>query len=176
MKNNGIETYIREHRKAFDVETPSDQVWSRIEAALDSDKTKKPRSFTLWLGIAASLFVVISVAFLYSSRKADRQLDIADINAVYARKEMRFASLIEEKRDSLQGFAKRDPVLYARFCDDLNKLDGEYERLKFELQNSPNQKVVVKAMVKNLELQLQVIKQQLSIFNEVKRYKEENRI
>ncbi|MNR06997.1 hypothetical protein D3C85_1230970 [compost metagenome] len=89
---------------------------------------------------------------------------------------MKFASLIEEKKDSLQVYAKKNPVLYARFSEDLNKLDQDYEHLKEELQNSPNQKVVVKAMVKNLELQLQVINQQLSIINEVNQYKEENQI
>lgn len=176
MKNQGIETYIKEHKKEFDLKMPSDQLWSRIDAALTKEKIKRPYRVTFWLGITASLMVLMAFVFVYSNRKRDKDLNIADINPVYAQKEQRFASLIEEKKDSLQVYAKKNPVLYAHFSADLNKLGSDYERLKKELQNSPNQKVVVKAMVKNLELQLQVINQQLSIINEVNQYKEENRI
>jgi len=176
MKNQGIETYIKEHKKEFDLKEPSDQLWNRIDAALTKEKKKQPFRMTFWFGIAASLMVLMAFVFIYSNRKQDKDLNIADINPVYAQKERRFASLIEEKKDSLQVYAKKNPELYAHFSADLNKLGSDYERLKKELQNSPNQKVVVKAMVKNLELQLQVINQQLSIINEVNQYKEENRI
>lgn len=176
MKNNGIEAYIKEHKKEFDLKMPSDQLWSRIDAALAKEKVKKPSRLIFWLGVAASLMVLMTFVFVYNNRKRDRSLNLADINPVYAQKEERFASLIEEKKDSLQVYAKKNPVLYAHFSADLNKLGNDYERLKKELQSSPNQKVVVKAMVKNLELQLQVINQQLSIINEVNQYKEENQI
>lgn len=176
MKNKGFEAYIKENKKEFDLKMPSDQLWSRIDAALAKEKTKKTSRAIFWLGVAASLMVLMAFVFIYSNRKYDKDLNIADINPVYAQKEQRFASLIEEKKDSLQVYAKKNPVLYAHFSADLNKLGSDYERLKKELQNSPNQKVVVKAMVKNLELQLQVINQQLSIINEVNQYKEENQI
>ncbi len=176
MKNNGIEAYIKEHKKEFDLKMPSDQLWSRIDAALAKEKVKKPSRLIFWLGVAASLMVLMTFVFVYNNRKRDRSLNLADINPVYAQKEERFASLIEEKKDSLQVYAKKNPVLYAHFSADLSKLGNDYERLKTELQSSPNQKVVVKAMVKNLELQLQVINQQLSIINEVNQYKEENQI
>jgi uncharacterized protein YqiB (DUF1249 family) len=55
-------------------------------------------------------------------------------------------------------------------------MDADYQKLKKELADSPNQKLVVRAMVKNLELQLQVITQQLMIINQVNQYKKENQI
>jgi hypothetical protein len=55
-------------------------------------------------------------------------------------------------------------------------LDAEYEKLKLELQKTPNQLFVVKAMVKNREMQLQVLKQQLTIINQVNQYKKESSI
>jgi hypothetical protein len=55
-------------------------------------------------------------------------------------------------------------------------LDTDYDRLKQELQNSPNPRLIVRAMVKNLELQLEVINQQLSIIYQVEEFKKENRI
>lgn len=177
MRNKGIDAFIKENRKEFDVEMPSDQLWDRIDAALAKEKnSKRLTGLTLWLGVAASLLILMTVTFIYSKRKTDTDLDIVDINPAYAQKESHFASLIEVKKDSLQIYAKRNPELYAHFSADLNKLDGAYEKLKKELQNSPNQRAVVQAMVKNLELQLQVINQQLSIINDVNRYKEENQI
>lgn len=176
MKNKSLEEYIKAHKKDFDVNGPSDQLWGRIDTALNKEKIKKPFRMQLWLGIAASLVVIMTLIFISISHNSNKQLEIADINPGYAKKELRFASLIEEKRDSLDVYATKNPVLYARFTSDLNKLGQDYERLKKELQCSPNQKLVVKAMVKNLELQLQVISQQLSIINEVDQYKTENQI
>ncbi|WP_316840911.1 hypothetical protein [Pedobacter gandavensis] len=177
MNKRSIEEYIKENKKEFDFKTPSDQLWARIDAGLDKAQVKKKSGMPFWFGIAASLMLIMTVTFIYTYRKGNRQeLEIADINPVYGKKEMKFASQIEEKKDSLQVYAKKNPVLYAKFSADLNQLDGDYEKMKKELQNSPNQEVVVRAMVKNLELQLQVINQQLSIINEVNQYKEENQI
>lgn len=171
-----LEEYIREHRKSFDVGTPSDQLWSKIETALDKEKVKKPLRVPLWFAIAASLTVVMTITFIYTYRDKQAGVDIADVNPVYAQKEMKFASLIEQKKDSLMVYAQENPNLYNEFSSDLQKLGEDYENLKKQLQNSPNQKLVVRAMVKNLELQLQVINQQLSIINEVSQYKKENKI
>lgn len=173
-----LEEYIKEHKKAFDTGSPSEQLWSRIEAGLDQEKIKKPSRVPFWLGIAASLTVIMTTIFIYTYRSpaAKAELEIADINPVYAKKEMKFASLIEEKKDSLEVFAKKNPELYAQFSTDLSQLGKNYEALKKELKNSPNQKAVVKAMVKNLELQLQVINQQLTIISEVDEYNRENQI
>ncbi|MGY0039452.1 hypothetical protein [Pedobacter sp. NJ-S-72] len=44
------------------------------------------------------------------------------------------------------------------------------------MAGSPNQQMVVKAMVRNLEIQIQLLNQQLSIINEVSQYKKENSI
>jgi len=171
-----LEEYIREHKKSFDVGTPSDQLWSKIETALDKEKVKKPLRVPLWFAIAASLTVVMTITFIYTYRSKQTGVDIADVNPGYAQKEMKFASLIEQKKDSLMVYAQENPKLYSEFSSDLQKLGADYENLKKQLQNSPNQKLVVRAMVKNLELQLQVINQQLSIINEVSQYKKENKI
>ncbi len=170
-----MEEFIKAHRKEFDVKMPSDEVWSRIDAALDREKEKKTVKWPVWVGVAASLLLVLGV-LMFNHRKAAHQPELADISRVYARKELRFASLIEEKKDSLQIYASKNPKLYARFNADLNELGNDYEALKRELPQSPNQRVVVRAMVKNLELQLQVINQQLSIINDVNQYKEENQL
>ena len=174
--SNKIEEYIRTNKRAFDDAKPPEALWDRIEAEFNKKKTAKPVRLQLWIGIAASLLLVCSIAYFYISKSTSANGIIADVNPAYAKKEMRFASLIEEKRDSLEIFAKDNPELYQKFSADLEKLDGNYKSLKQELLHSPNQKLVVKAMVKNLELQLQLISQQLTIINQVQQFKKDNQI
>ncbi|WP_233166897.1 hypothetical protein [Pedobacter nototheniae] len=174
--NNRLETFVKENRRSFDVLEPSAGLWAKIEQELDSKKKKKPINLYLWISAAASIVIVLSLTWLYVGRTTNRDIEIADVNAAIAKKEIHFAGLITEKRDSLAIFASANPDLYKKFTSDLKKLDEDYERLKAELPTTPNQLFVVKAMVKNRELQLQLLKQQLMIINQVDDYKKVNQI
>ncbi|WP_233603919.1 MULTISPECIES: hypothetical protein [unclassified Pedobacter] len=176
MNNSRLETFVKENRKAFDVMEPSAALWAKIEKELDTKKKKKPVKLYLWMSAAAAIVVVIGLALLYTVKMQNNGLEIADVSASYAKKEVHFAGLITEKRDSLAIFASANPELYKKFTADLRKLDEDYERLKSELPTSPNQTFVVKAMVKNREIQLQLLKQQLLIINQVDDYKRVNQI
>ncbi|WP_316830547.1 hypothetical protein [Pedobacter aquatilis] len=175
--NNRLETFVKENRKDFDVFEPSAKLWANIEKELDKKKAvKKPVKLYLWMSAAAAIVVVFGLVWLYAGKSRSRDLEIADVNAAAAQKEIQFASLITEKRDSLAIFASANPDLYKKFTDDLKKLDEDYERLKAELPTTPNQVFVVKAMVKNREIQLNLLKQQLLIINQVDDYKKVNQI
>ena len=174
--NNRLETFVKENRRSFDVMEPSAALWAKIETQLDKKKKKKPIKIYLWMSAAAAVIVVFTLARLYVGKLQNGDVEIADVNSVYAKKEVHFAGLITEKRDSLAIFAAANPELYEKFTTDLKKLDEEYERLKNELPTSPNQTYVVKAMVKNREIQLQLLKQQLLIINQVDDYKRVNQI
>lgn len=171
-----LEEYVRGHRKEFDLDSPSEELWGRIVGKLDEQRAKRPLRLRVWIGIAASLIVLLGITFLYTYHYKTEEVDIADVNPVYAKKKMRFVSLIEEKKDSLEVYAKENPALYKEFSAEIKHLDADYDRLKQELQTSPAPRLIVKAMVRNLELQLEVINQQLSIIYQVEEYKKENRI
>ena len=174
--NNRLETFVKENRKAFDIMEPSAELWAKIEQGLDNKKKKKPVKLYLWMSAAAAIVVVFGLVWLYAGRLQNKDLEIADVSSSYAKKDVHFAGLITEKRDSLAIFASANPELYKKFTADLRKLDEDYERLKAELPTSPNQTFVVKAMVKNREIQLQLLKQQLLIINQVDDYKRVNQI
>jgi len=174
--NNRLETFVKENRKAFDVLEPSADLWAKIEQGLDKKKEKKPIRLYLWMSAAASFVIVIGLVWLYAGRSQNQNIEIADVNTAIAKREVHYAGLIEEKRDSLAIFATANPDLYKKFTQDLKKLDEDYERLKAELPTTPNQLYVVKAMVKNRELQLNLLRQQLMIINQVDDYKKVNQI
>ncbi|MBB6273716.1 hypothetical protein HDF26_004176 [Pedobacter cryoconitis] len=176
-----LEDFIRDNKREFDTDRPSAGLWNKIEAELDKKeqlKKKHKRMFNiqLWAGIAASFIVVLAVTFLYVIPAKRGRLSVADVNPVYAQKQVKFVSLIEQKQDSLQAFAKTNPELYRKFKADFEVLNKTYEGLTKEMAGSPNQQMVVKAMVRNLEIQIQLLNQQLSIINEVSQYKKENSI
>ena len=180
--NNRLETFVKDNRKAFDVAEPPLGLWARIEAELDAKKNsadtnkKKSIKLYLWMSAAAAIVVVFALGWLYAGKMQGNDVEIADVNVAYAKKEVHFAGLINEKRHSLAIFAAANPELYKKFTAGLAKLDEEYERLKSELPQSLNQNFVVKAMVKNREIQLQLLKQQLLIINQVDDYKRVNQI
>lgn len=171
-----LEEYIKKNKVDFDVEGPSDQLWGKIELALDQQKVKKHRKFPFWLGIAASIMLITGMVCLYKIYGVDDHTQLSAIHPVYAKNEMKFASLIEEKKDSLLIYAKHNPELYHKFNEDLKALDRDYESLKKELQSSPDQRLVVQAMAQNLETQLQIVSQQLSVISQADNYKRENRL
>lgn len=171
-----IEDYIKKNKADFDVEGPSGQLWGRIEAELDLQKVKKTKKFPFGLGIAASLVMVLGMLCFYKFYKGNHHRQFSAINRVYAKNEMKFASLIEEKKDSLLIYAKDNPDLYNKFNADLKTLDQDYELLKKELQHSPDQRLVIRAMAQNLETQLQIVSQQLSVISQVDNYKRENQL
>eukprot|EP00388_Colpodella_angusta_P006563 GDKJ01019293.1.p2 GENE.GDKJ01019293.1~~GDKJ01019293.1.p2 ORF type:complete len:176 (-),score=9.84 GDKJ01019293.1:1412-1939(-) len=174
--NNKLEGFVKDNKKEFEVKGPSEKLWERIAAELDKeDKPKKSVKLYQWLSVAAVLVMGFGIYFTVNYNTS-KNIEVADISPVFGEKEVRFASQIEEKKDSLLIYAQANPELYQKFTNDLKNLDAEYEKLKEQLPTSPNQLFIVKAMVKNREMQLQVLKQQLMIINQVNQYKKENSI
>lgn len=171
-----LEDYVKRNKADFDVAHPSEELWGRIEFALDQQKGKKARKFPFWLGIAASVMMVAVMAYLYKIYDGNDRKQLSATIPVYAKNEMRFAGLIEEKKDSLLIYAKDNPELYNKFNEDLKTLDQDYANLKKELQHSPDQRLVVRAMAQNLETQLQIVSQQLSVISQVDNYNRENQL
>lgn len=170
-----IEDFIKENKREFDTDRPSAGLWDKIEKELDEQKPKKTFNIQLWMSIAASAIVLLAITFFFIQPKKNR-MSIADVNPAYANRQVKFASMIEEKRDSLEIFAEASPELYQKFSADLSTLNDAYNSLRKQLPTSPNQQIIVKAMVKNLEMQLQLVSQQLSIISQVSEFKKENRI
>jgi hypothetical protein len=161
-----VEDFIKNNKSSFDTAMPGDDLWSKMELELNKKAHRRPNR-KLWLSIAASFIAVLSIAYIYSQEKGPENT-LAEVNPTNAKKQVRFASMIEKKTDSLQVYADENPELYQKFSSDLAKIQVDYDALKQDLAKSPNQEFIVRAMEKNLELQLQVVSQQLQIINKVR--------
>jgi len=173
-----LEDLIRTNREEFDDLEPSADLWARIEKHLPPQfnevKKREAKTFTLGfvLRVAAAIVVVMSVLFVLYIRDTKKGgVDLAAINPVYAKQQVHYASLIETKRLQVKSIAKSEPELYQQFNSQIAEMDSTYKELNNELLTSPNQELVLKQMIRNLQIQTQVLSQQLKVisqYNEMK--------
>ncbi|MDA9555630.1 DUF3450 domain-containing protein [Pelobium sp.] len=171
-----LEKFIQNNKKELDGFEVPEFIWDKIDAGLDEQQKKQNKSTKIkaiytFMRVAAVLLLVCTASYLFVSYQQKQASKLSNINPQFAEKATHFASLIELKQEEIKSFAKQEPQLYKAFVDEQNKLENEYNDLKKELVNAPNQDRVVKAMIRNLQSQIALLNQQLNIIQEVKQLK-----
>jgi hypothetical protein len=188
MKNQvdrNLEQFIQNNREDFDnCEAPAG-LWDKIDKSLGKEiiqnsepdeiiiKFKKSSisKLKIW-AMAASLVILIGyVSVFYLNNKSDSTEQIvAEVAPQYGDKMVQYTSLIESKREEIKQIETHDPVMYKEFAIEIEKLNQDYQSLQTELTETPNQEDLVKAMVQNLQVQLDILNRQLKIIEKVKEY------
>jgi len=175
-----LEDFMKMNREEFDDLEPSADLWSRIEKHLpvQESEIKKQETKTFSLGfvmrVAATVILVMGAGFaLYLHSEKKGTVDLAAINPVYAQQQVQYTSLIETKRTELKSIAKSDPQLYKEFSDEIANMEATYKELNNDLATSPNQERVLHAMIRNLQIQSEVLNQQLKVIEQYKNDKKE---
>jgi hypothetical protein len=174
-----LEDFIRNNREDFDELEPRMELWGNIVAKLqEQEKTasisqkREAKTFSLGfvLRVAATVIMVMGISFvLYIKYQQGKPIDYAKINPEYAKERMQYASMVQNKRAELQTLTKTNPGLYREFSAEIAKMDATYKKLNNDLATSPNQERVFRAMIRNLQIQTEVLNQQLNVieqFNE----------
>ena len=176
-----LEEFVNANRNEFDDIEPSADLWGRIEQELPmhftQQKKKEAKTFSLGfvLRIAASVIVVMGISFvLYLRNQNANKINYASINPVYAQQRIQYTRLIANKRTELQAVAHTDPQLYKEFSAETAKMDSIYRKLNNDLATSPNPELVLRAMIRNLEIQTQVLNQQLNVIEQYNQMKNQN--
>ncbi len=175
-----LEDFIKNNREEFDDLNLSADMWERIENKLPQQK-RETKTFSLGfvLRVAATVIVVMGVCFMaYLRNQNVNTVDFAAINPEYARQQVHYTSLIASKRTELKTIAKVNPQLYKEFSAEIAKMDSTYKKLNNDLATSPNQELVLRAMIRNLQIQTEVLNQQLNVieqYNELKKQKNESK-
>jgi hypothetical protein len=177
-----LEEFIKMNRDEFDDLEPSADLWEKIEKHLPAgggtEKRSGAKTFSLGfvLRVAATIVLVMGVGFVLYLRNEKRgQIDMAAINPLYAQQQVQYTSLIETKRSELKTMAKADPQLYQEFSSEIAKMDSAYKKLNDELAGSPNQEKVLHAMIRNLQLQTEILGQQLNVAEQFNKMKQEQK-
>jgi hypothetical protein len=182
-----LEDFIHDNRDGFDELEPRAALWDNIESRLtfteeEAPKKREAKTFSLGfvLRVAAMIIMVMGVGFVFYLKSGKTGgVNLAAINPEYAKQQVHYASLVKEKRTELNLLAKSDPQLYKEFSGEIAKMDSTYKKLTSELKTSPNQERVLRAMIRNLQIQTEVLNQQLQVieqYNEVKNQDENKNI
>ncbi|WP_375446392.1 hypothetical protein [uncultured Fibrella sp.] len=188
-----LEKFIRDNRDAFEQDGPSAGLWERIADQLPdqpvSEKTTTPfkavhrqptrsedtrygrtwtRSYWTWAASIALLLLAGSLWWINDRYAPTRQADVVAFSPTYAKEVAQYASLIDAKRSELKQLTESNPALYGDFAQDLNRLEASYKGLKKELPNTPNQEVLIQAMIQNLQLQIDLLNEQLRVIQRIK--------
>lgn len=175
-----LEKFVKSNREAFDTHEPSADLWLKIEQQVDKTPTRKLS--VRWGGLrifsmAASVVVLIGIGYLLGQywRPVTENPDIARLSPDYAKQVSSYTSFISEKRVELQQLTADNPELLQQFQDELAALEKDYSKLKAELPKNPNQEELLKAMIQNLEWQMRILNQQLSIIEQIKQTQTKNK-
>jgi len=126
---------------------------------------------------AASVVLLVGLAgwwWLNSATPVNTNADpvLSRVDPQAAQTAFRYASLIETKREEIRQFSKTDPALYKEFSGEIENLNHDYQNLKAELPQTPNQEELLQAMIQNLQTQVTLLNRQLSIIQRVKQAKQ----
>jgi len=175
-----LEDFIKANREEFDDLHPQTDLWKRIEEQLPVEfELKKTEKKTFSLGfvmrVAATVIVIMSISFVLYLRneKSHNGVNLTTINPEYAKEEVHYTALISTKLIELKKISKSDPQLYKQFTVEIAKMDSTYKKLSSDLPTSPNQDLVLRAMIKNLQIQTEALNQQLMIIEQFNQMKKE---
>jgi hypothetical protein len=87
--------------------------------------------------------------------------------ASYEQSTQHFTQLIAHKQVALRRLQKTNPLLYKEFLNDMAELELSYKGMKKHLPKAENQPCIIKAMINNLQLQIEVLNKQLIITHQI---------
>jgi len=184
-----LEDFISQNREQFDDLEPRADIWANIAKELDAFdvqqvqplKKREAKTFSLGfvLKVAASVIVVMGLGFavyLKTLKTTNTGVDLADINPTYAKQQMHLVSVIATQKNELKQIAKFDPQLYQEFNGEITRMQAIYKKLNADLATSPNQERVLRAMIRNLQIQTEVLNQQLNVIEQFNQSKKDHEI
>lgn len=178
-----LENFIKDNKKDFDLYEPPTGLWDRIENELNDKKIALPIklankkggiiSLSFLLKLAASIIPLLIAGFWFYQYQSTHSSDLRNIDPQLAMQQIQYTSLIELKRTELKRIEKEEPKMYEEFSEEIKKMDASFQKLKKDLPGSPNQEETVKAMIRNLQIQIEVLNQQLNIIQQINQLKKE---
>ncbi len=167
--HDDLEEFIKKNRNAFDDEGPGDHVLENILKNVQAGKKKgKGSNMVFWRAAAVFLFLVSAwlVFDKFGSLKPAAK-ESAQESTELLEAERFYISVINEKKRELVKMSRGEEPLERDFLSDLDALDSAYSVLKKEV-NTGNETEIEEAMIRNLQLRIEVLNRQLNILKKLK--------
>ncbi len=179
-----LEARLGEPHNGHVYENPANPREDLTRRGTDSRGSGRPKRRVMVLPLlqrtwyaAASVVLLVGLAgwwWLNTAAPVDTNADpvLSRVDPQAAQTAFQYASLIETKREEIRQFSKTDPALYKEFSGEIESLNHDYQNLKAELPQTPNQEELLQAMIQNLQTQVTLLNRQLSIIQRVKQAKQ----
>ena len=195
-----LEQFVTENRDELQLFEPPTEMWQKVSAELDKEKTGKvltltQRSIFRITSAAAAIVLVGFVGFklwggasnnsgniannnvndtakLLKEATADLdKMDLKTIDPELAEAESYYTEKIAEKKKELDQYKLDDVALKEEFKGDISELDSTYNALRKELYTVPSKEKVSEAMILNLQTRIEILNQQLKILEKTRKEK-----
>ncbi|MDA0195411.1 MAG: hypothetical protein O2887_14040 [Bacteroidetes bacterium] len=172
---DNLEKFVKNRREEFDQDSPSAEVWNRIDKLLETDKKAGSDSPLVWLWKVAAVILFLSTFFLLIDKYQQNEL-IAETNPElqeFEEIENYYLTQIESRKTMLANY-RDEPVVSENFLNDLTSLDSMYVSLKGEIVYSGTNEKILDALVQNLQIKIEILNRQLEILEKLKKQADEN--
>lgn len=168
-----LEQFIKDNKNDFDSEFNPENSWSKIESKISK---KKSHSNSVWM-MAASIALLLALGWLIYDRaqltdKINELESLSVNNKPYSEVESYYLQNIEEKTMLVNHISAEKNI---EVNTDLKSLNKKYEELKAKVKEQGGHPQLVNAMIQNLQMQIEVLEQQLSILQDIQEYSQNDK-
>ncbi len=171
MKDD-IEKYIDANRQKFDDLEVNAVLWSKIKKELPKQRAAK--SNWAWK-VAATILLFLSVGLLYE--RSMKQVENADTSVVMNEEliqvEKYYSEMIQQKMSEIKLASDKVQLDNMELAKELETLDQMYLKLKDDLAVNENNERLINAMIRNLQLRVEILNRQLKILEQLTNYENE---
>ena len=170
-----LEQFIRDHRSEFDSAEPPAEIWKAVSRQLDNTDPVNETNQWLWIWKAAAILFFGLSAYLFTQIIGNERTDIMWEQQIteFENAEQYYNSIIHVKKQELINYLDEKSPFYYDFKKDISELDSMYILLKDDFDTNSND-LVMDAMIRNLQLRIEIMDRQLQIIQKVKQVKNKN--
>jgi hypothetical protein len=180
-----LKQFVQGNREEFDSFEPRPDLWQDISRQLDEQKSTRVIPFfqrPVWR-YAASILLLIGIGYglvqygkslsfdKTGSISQTKDIPLNQIAPEMAEVETYYMSVIHEKQQERNAYDLQKLGLAKDFAGELAQLDSAYVQLKKQLVSNPNKQMVIDAMVRNLQIRIGILNQQLEVLNQIQEVK-----
>lgn len=177
MKDHDLESIFKKIAPELDMEEPMAGHQARFLDKLNLENRKKKTGVSWWkpLAIAASVLLMFGLFLGNFTQVLTPDDTLADIAPEVSNTEVYFAGVIQEQLSLLQKEETPEAKkLVADAMDQLAYLEADYNQMRTDLLQGGDYKIILRAMVQNFQLRIDLLEGVMQKVETVKNLKKQN--
>jgi len=189
-----LKTFFEQNRGKFDTEEPEFGHFDRFQKKLEAEHKQRAKfNYRMVLQIAASVAILVIVGVEVMSVLFGRgvetikgevaELNIGTTNEIvrqatqnvksrlnpeYKETQQYYISLVDNRIDQIKANENMDEKQKEELLKELSEMDELFVQLQKELKSSPDNQVLIDAMIKHYKIKIDVMNQILNNLNNIK--------